>query len=319
MFNFILYLNKNLNEKFTKLYDESLNKPLDYEDSKELLRLRGKHNFKVDIDRKQLTPISRNRKSKVWLDEEYLLSKYNLTAEEEKELNDLLFKRLFNENKLNVKDAERLEFLYNKKGLDVYLTLSKDEGGLCWEEYKDFRRIFNKLKTKLNLKDDLLEIPLSNYNKNIRFNDKVHYNRFSKKRKDGMLPDGELIEDWFTVNAKDLTPREKEVADRWLGPDYRLFADFFDSEKDVKKFAKKLEHKYDELLEVNKKAIAKGEDAPIKQFTLDIYKIYKDPGESLKEAKSIAHDLDYFRKYIAKSNQKRNGDFPCSRRTFPWS
>lgn len=106
-----------------------------------------------------------------------------------------------------------------------------------------------------------------------------------------MLPDNERIEDWFTLNANDLTPREEEVADRWLGADYRMFADYFDSDKNVRKFAKKLENKYDELLEINKKAIAKGEKPPINNFTLDKYKTYKDyPSRALDEAESVAYD-----------------------------
>lgn len=279
---------------FNRFYNNHLDSPLSYNDSKEIINLRKKHGWNVELNRSGLSPMSYERNVNItnrYGEVSSLSRKYRLTKSEEKELENLLYKRLFNQGKLNSSDSSRLEFLYDKKQFNYLYSLNKQNKGISYNPYKEFQRLFNKLKTKLNLEDNLLEIPLPNHNKNIKFYDNGVYNRFSKKTKDGMLPDNERIEDWFTLNAKDLTPREEEVADRWLGADYRYFADYFASDKDVHKFAKRLENKYDELLEINKKAIAKGEKPPIEDFTLDNYMKYKKyPDKALNQAESIAYD-----------------------------
>lgn len=53
-----------------------------------------------------------------------------------------------------------------------------------------------------------------------------YFKTFEGTNEEGLLPDGDDLRNYFTIDARDMTIREQEVAQRWLGPDYRMFTDF---------------------------------------------------------------------------------------------
>lgn len=259
-------------QKFKKLYDRYIEEGLDYNDAKEIISLRKKYNWDVHFDSSKLNPISYTRKS--YMTDFYgevssLSKKYRLTKSEEKELKELLYKRLFNQGKLNSADSSRLEFLYNKKQFNYLYSLNKQNQGLDYGAYSKYTNLFNKLKTKLNLDDDLLEIPLSNYNHGIPLDSNASkFHKWEGVSDEGLLPDGSNIDDFFTIDARNLTSREQQVADRWMGSDYRFFTDYdVKCERDINKFAE---------------LIWKTQEGE--------YKRYDTWEKALKLAKEIAHD-----------------------------
>ncbi len=53
------------------------------------------------------------------------------------------------------------------------------------------------------------------------------------------MPGGEDINDWFTIDTRNLTLRERAVVGKWQGSDYRYFTDYVVTcNRDVDKFAK---------------------------------------------------------------------------------
>lgn len=259
-------------QKFKKLYERYIEEGLDYNDAKEIISLRKKYNWDVHFDSSKLNPISYTRKS--YMTDFYgevssLSKKYRLTKSEEKELKELLYKRLFNQGKLNSADSSRLEFLYNKKQFNYLYSLNKQNQGLDYGAYSKYTNLFNKLKTKLNLDDDLLEIPLSNYNHGIPLDSNASkFHKWEGVSDEGLLPDGSNIDDFFTIDARNLTSREQQVADRWMGSDYRFFTDYdVKCERDINKFAE---------------LIWKTQEGE--------YKRYDTWEKALKLAKEIAHD-----------------------------
>lgn len=241
-------------QKFNRLYTQHLEDGLGYDDAKELLALRKKHNWDVDFDRSGLKPMSNTRERYItdfYGEVEHLSKKYKLTSAEEKEFEDLLYKRLFNQSKLSKKEASRLEFLYDKKQFNYLYSLNKQDGGLEYSAYTKYENLFNKLKTKLNLDGDLLKISFSNYDHKIPLdNNTSKFKKWRGTSDEGLLPDGSDIDDFFTLDARDLTVREQQVAQRWLGSDYKYFTEYdVNCERDINKFAEWLFKHQDNFLE----------------------------------------------------------------------
>lgn len=230
---------------FTSLYDKTLEGRLSYNDSKKFINLRNKYNWSnlPDLDKSKLTPISDLRQSKLtnfYGEVRSISSKYKLSTSEENQLNELLFKRLLNQGRLNSSDRLKLEYLYNKKQFNYLYSLNQQNKGLNWEGYSKFKKLFNKLKTNLNLDEKILEIPLSKYKSKIPLDTKASkFEKIKGVSDEGLLPNGRDIDDYFTIDARNMTPREKQVADRWLGSHYRFFTDYeITCQRDVKKFTK---------------------------------------------------------------------------------
>ena len=153
---------------------------------------------------------------------------------------------------------------------------------------EEFKKLYKQLKTKLKLHKKILESPITNYKSEIPLDkNPKNIKKFKGTHDKGLLPNGEKIEDYFTKDAREMTGREQEVADRWLGSDYRAFTDFeITAERDIDKF---VEHAY--------KSAKLYEENPVDNI---YYKYYYNAamhgGGSWKEnlrylGNSIAHDI----------------------------
>lgn len=221
------------------------NEQLSYEDSKRYIKTYYKYGEKwgLSLDTSKFSLMSSKRQQKLTNFNgavEELSSKFKITGAEEKRFNNLLLKRLLNEGKLDVDEAKELRFLYSKQRFNYLYSLNKQDKGLDYEAYREYSKLFRKYKSKLNLSDDLLDIYVSDYKSKIPLDKNTNYFKTFKGTDDeGLLPDGANIKDYFTIDARDMTPREKIVAERWLGPDYRMFTDFdVVCNRDVERYAK---------------------------------------------------------------------------------
>lgn len=257
---------------FNRFYNNHLDNPLSYNDSKKIINLRKKHGWNVELNRSGLSPMSYERTINItnrYGEVSSLFRKYRLTKSEEKELEDLLYKRLFNQGKLNSSDSSRLEFLYDKKQFNYLHSLNKQNKGINYEAYKEFQRLFNKLKTKLKLNKSILKQPLTGYKSKIKLNKKAkNFIEETGATEDGLLPSGTPLDEIFTLDTRTLTERELEVSNRWLNSDYRLFTDFEKFNRNIEEYAKF-------MLEETKGA----------------YEQINTMKKALDEARSIAHDV----------------------------
>ena len=230
---------------FSGVYRRYNSGELDYKDSKEYVEMYYKYGEKwgLELDTSKFQLMSNIRQQKVTNFEgvvEEFSSRFKINNLEEKRFNNLLLKRLLNEGQLDADDAKELRFLYDKQRFNYLYSLNKQDKGLNYTTYTEYSKLFRKYKSKLNLTDDLLDIQLSNYKSEIPLDkNATSFKTFKGTNNEGLLPNGEDIKDYFTIDARDMTSREKYVAERWLGPDYRMFTDFeVVCDRDVERYAK---------------------------------------------------------------------------------
>ena len=230
---------------FAGTYRAYISNNLDYEDSKKYIKAYYKYGEKwgLELDTSKFKLMSSTRQQKLTNfngNVEKLSSRFKITGAEDERFNNLLLKRLLNEGRLDADDASELRFLYDKQRFNYLYSLNKQDKGLRYKEYTEYSRLFGRYKSKLNLTDDLLDIPVSDYKSKIAFNKKAtNFKQFKETTNDGLLPNGENIKDYFTIDARDMTLREQQVAQRWLGSNYRMFTDFeVTCNRDVERYAK---------------------------------------------------------------------------------
>lgn len=224
-------------EKFSQLHQDILNgHDLDYEYSKQYLQLYNKYKTKWNLPKlntSHFTTLSQTRQIELggskWTSENLqLVKKFKLTKSESKELDDLLLKRLLTNKNLSTNENNRLKDLYNQKWFNVLHSRKIQDGGLNYKDYLNYEKLFNKLKTKLNITKDLLKSTVKSVKSNIPFdpNKKHKFIKLKGITQDGSLPGNNNIDDFFTVDVTQLSNNEKRVLDRWLANDYRAFRDY---------------------------------------------------------------------------------------------
>lgn len=216
------------------------------------------------------------------------INKYGLTKNEVAEFEYLKKKELIGQ-KLSSKELKKIEFLESKDKFAYLNSVRTQGGGLNYEENLEFKKLYKQLKTKLKLDKSILKQEVTGYKSDIPLDKKAKdFKKFKGTTDDGLLPNGEKIEDYFTKDARDMNIREQEVAQRWLGSDYKAFTNFeVDCGRDVKKFEKW----------IYEKAKAYEKDSSLKYYEYYYQKcLNRTTGRINKSyakelAKSIAHDV----------------------------
>ena len=226
--------------EINRLHKELIEDGLDSYESKKYVELYSKYKKEwnlpdISIDLKFTT----NRPSYITDDLYKQATEFKLTKKEAKELYNLEKRELIGE-KLTSNELKQMEFLQTKDKFAYLNSVRTNGGGLNYKENLEFKKLYKQLNTKLKLDKSILESPLSNYKPDIPLDENpINLKKFKGTTEDGLLPNGESLDKYFTKDARDMNIREQEVAQRWLGSDYKAFTNFeVDCKRDVKKFEK---------------------------------------------------------------------------------
>ncbi len=276
--------------ELNKLHNKLINEGLDKFDSEKYIKLYSQYSKEWDLpelttDFKFTTSYGVDYR---YTDEFKNIKEFKLSKKDAEKLYELEKKELIGQ-KLTSKQLKEMELLQSQEKFSYLTQLNKQNKGLKYEHYEEYKKLFKQLKTKLKLNKSILEQPLSNYKSDIPLDkNPKNFKKFKGTTDDGLLPNGENIEDFFTIDAREMTNREYEVAQRWLGSDYKAFTNFeVDCERDVKKFEKYIYEKA--------KAYEKDNSLKYYQYYYDEIrdratgKLLKS--EAKKLAGSIAHDV----------------------------
>lgn len=227
--------------ELNKLHNKLINEGLDKFDSEKYIKLYSQYSKEWDLpelttDFKFTTSYGVDYR---YTEEFKNIKEFKLSKKDAEKLYELEKKELIGQ-KLTSKQLKEMELLQSQEKFSYLTQLNKQNKGLKYEHYEEYKKLFKQLKTKLKLNKSILEQPLSNYKSDIPLDkNPKNFKKFKGTTDDGLLPNGENIEDFFTLDARDMTNREYEVAQRWLGSDYKAFTNFeVDCERDVKKFEK---------------------------------------------------------------------------------
>ena len=231
----------NIRFKLNRLHKELIEDGLDNFDSRKYIDLY--HKYEKDWNLPELSLdlkfTTNNRPTYITDDLYKQATEFKLTKKEANEFYALEKKELIGE-KLSSNELKQMEFLQSKDKFAYLNSVRTWGGGLNYDENLEFKKLYKQLKTKLKLDKKILESPLTNYKSDIPLDkNPTNLKKFKGTTDDGLLPNGEKIEDYFTKDARDMNIREQEVAQRWLGSDYKAFTNFeVDCGRDVKKFEK---------------------------------------------------------------------------------
>ena len=226
-------------------------------------------------------------------------TKFKLTKKENEELYKLEKKELFGQ-KLSSQESKRKELLQAQDKFTYLYELKKQHSGLDYTDYSEFKKLYKQVKTKLRLDKSILEQPLSNYKSDIPFNKKVkNPKRFKGTTNDGLLPNGEKVTDYFTKDARDMTRREQDVAQRWMGKEYTFFTEMdVTSARDINTFVENCMDKAEKYGKYLKNPEKYGEFERYEKYYFETIRdkkgniLIKPSEEKLKEyGKDILHDL----------------------------
>ena len=169
-------------------------------------------------------------------------TEFKLTKKEADKLYELEKKQLYGQ-KLTSNELKTIDELHNQQRFIYLNNINQTEKGLDYDATIEFKKLYKSLKTKLKLDKSVLEQPLTGYESKISLDkNPKNLKTFKGTNDDGLLPNGESLEKYFTKDAREMTIREQKVADRWLGSDYKAFTNFeVDCGRDVKKFEKWIE------------------------------------------------------------------------------
>ena len=224
--------------EFNRLHKELIENGLEHYESKKYVELYSKYEKKWDLPKLSTDlKFTTDRPSYITDDLYKQATDFKLTKKEADELYSLEKKELIGE-KLNSKELKQLEFLRAKDNFAYLNSVRTNGGGLNYNDNLEFKKLYKQLKTKLKLDKSILKQEVTGYKSDIPLNKKANdFKKFKGTDDDGLLPNGEEIEDYFTKDARDMNVREQEVAQRWLGSDYKAFTNFeVDCDRDVKKF-----------------------------------------------------------------------------------
>ena len=166
-------------------------------------------------------------------------TQFKLNKTEADELYKLEKKQLLNK-KLTSSELKRLEELQTQEKFIYLNAMNQQAKGLSYDDSLEFKKLYKQLKTKLKLDNSILKQEVTGYKSDIPLDKKAKdFKKFKGTTDDGLLPNGEKIKDYFTKDARLMTDREQQVAQRWLGSDYKAFTNFeVDCDRNVKKFEK---------------------------------------------------------------------------------
>ena len=227
---------KTLNNLHKKLINEGL----DEINSRSYVELYSKYKNKWDLPDLDINLKFTTKRKYYSREQTYKeATEFRLTKKENEELYKLEKKELFGQ-KLSSQELKRKELLQAQDEFAYLNALNKKHGGLNYEDYSKFKKLYKQVKTNIKVDKNVLEQPLSNYKSDIPLDkNPKNLKKFKGSTDDGLLPNGEKITDYFTKDARDMTIREQQVAHRWLGSDYKAFTNFeIDCGRDVKKFEK---------------------------------------------------------------------------------
>lgn len=271
------------------LHKKLINGGLDDLDSKNYVELYSKYKEKWDLPDLDINLKFTTKKKYYSREQTYKQAKeFKLTKKENEELYKLEKKELLGQ-KLSSQELKRKELLQAQDEFAYLNALNKKHGGLNYEDYSKFKKLYKQVKTNIKIDKKVLEQPLSNYKSDIPLDkNPKNLKKFKGSTEDGLLPNGEKITDYFTKDAREMTVREQQVAHRWLGSDYKAFTNFeVDCGRDVKKFEKWI---YD-------MAKAYEKDNSLKYYEYYYKKCFNDETGRLQKslakdlARSIAHDV----------------------------
>lgn len=271
------------------LHKKLINGGLDDLDSKNYVELYSKYKEKWDLPDLDINLKFTTKKKYYSREQTYKQAKeFKLTKKENEELYKLEKKELFGQ-KLSSQELKRKELLQAQDEFAYLNALNKKHGGLNYENYSKFKKLYKQVKTNIKIDKRILEQPLSNYKSDIPLDkNPKNLKKFKGTNDEGLLPNGEEITDYFTKDARDMTIREQQVAHRWLGSDYKAFTNFeVDCGRDVKKFEKWI---YDMAKAYEKDNSLKYYEYYYKNCRNNITgKLNKSLAKDL--ARSIAHDV----------------------------
>lgn len=271
------------------LHKKLINGGLDDLDSKNYVELYSKYKEKWDLPDLDINLKFTTKKKYYSREQTYKQAKeFKLTKKENEELYKLEKKELFGQ-KLSSQELKRKELLQAQDEFAYLNALNKKHGGLNYEDYSKFKKLYKQVKTNIKIDKRILEQPLSNYKSDIPLDkNPKNLKKFKGTNDEGLLPNGEEITDYFTKDARDMTIREQQVAHRWLGSDYKAFTNFeVDCGRDVKKFEKWI---YDMAKAYEKDNSLKYYEYYYKNCRNNITgKLNKSLAKDL--ARSIAHDV----------------------------
>ena len=290
-----------LNRYHKKLVENGL----DSYDSRKYIELYSKYQREWDLPDISLDVRFTTGNYKTFIRKDYYknATEFTLTRKEADKLYELEKKRLiFGDDALSKNELKIIEDLQAQQRFAYLHNMNQIDKGLNYEHTVEFKKLYKQLKTKLKLDKSVLEQPLSDYDSKIPLDkNPKNFKIFKGTNDDGLLPNGESLYKYFTKDARKMTIREQEVADRWLGSDYRAFTDFeITAERDIDKF---VEHAY--------KSAKLYEENPVDNI---YYKYYygaaSHGGGSWKEnlrylGNSIAHDIPTLDDIL--NNQLKNG------------
>lgn len=238
-------LKRELNDKeiFNNHYKRYLNNnKVDYADTNALIKYFRKYKESWNIPKLTPEKLTLQKPLKEVLGScERLSRKFALSQKESKELNLLMFKRKLGET-LTHKEELKLLDLSNQKSFNYLYSMKIENKGLDYDTNIQYQNLFIRLKTKLRLSDSLLDPLISHVEPEIplqKVTDKTRFKKFVGTDDEGLLPNGESLDTYFTLDTRKLSPREKQVADRWLTSDYRLFTIYESTGRNIEKTAQK--------------------------------------------------------------------------------
>lgn len=224
--------------ELNRTHRQLVDKGLDELDSKKYIKTYSKYGKKWDLP--EIPIESRFQTSqKAFIREEYYknATEFKLTKKEANKLYELEKKQLLG-RELSKNELRMIEELHAQQKFAYLNNVNQTDKGLGYDDTLEFKKLYKQLKTKLKLDKSVLEQPLSNYDSKIPLDkNPKNFKKFKGTTDNGLLPNGEPIEKYFTKDASEMTIREQAVADRWLGSDYKAFTNFeVDCERDVQKF-----------------------------------------------------------------------------------
>lgn len=277
--------------ELNRLHKELIEKGLDDYYSENYIKLYSKYQKEWNLPDLSLDLKFSTGNYRTFVQNDYYknATEFTLTKKEADELYKLEKKQLiFGDDALSKKELKTIEELQTQQRFVYLNNINQTDKGLDYENTVEFKKLYKSLKTKLSLDKSVLEQPLSNYDSKIPLDkNPKNFKKFKGTTDDGLLPNGENISDYFTKDAREMTIREQDVADRWLGKDYKAFTNFeVDCERDVKKFEKWI---YD-------MAKAYKEDNSLKYYEYYYEEVTRRTGriskaEAKRLAESIAHDV----------------------------
>lgn len=154
-------------------------------------------------------------------------TEFTLTKKEANKLYRLEKKQLiFGNDALSKNELKIIKELQAQQRFVYLNNINQTEKGLDYSYTVEFEKLYKQLKTKLRLDKSILEQPLSNYDSKIPLNKNVDSpKRFKGTTEDGLLPNGESLDKYFTKDARKMTIREQDVAERWMGSEYTFFTE----------------------------------------------------------------------------------------------